>query len=295
MRQKNIKIQLNQRLDSKLRIGTSRHEAKQEYAKHNPTENKSKSEYVHSVKTAENYRQVTNQFAEWVRDNRQDVWNSKDLNAITKEVAYEYLRERQDEGIRATSISRDLAALNKLLNLDLTKKEGELRERSLNDISRSRNESNERLTDTMRENNREQILMAQATGMRRESVTTVEKVNFITDKETGQPVGVWLTEKGGKERVAPVLVEYREELKEILDSKPENGAIFDSYSTRIDNHSYRAEYAENRYTEVLNSMQEMGKEIVNDYRGYCSEALEIVSHDLGHNRINVVVEHYLGK
>lgn len=287
MRRKNLKIQLNQALDGKLAIGTSRHKAKQE--------NGGQSDKIHSIGTADNYRKSINHFGDWLRDNKPEIWKTKDLSAVDKSTASEYLKSLENRGLRSTSISRDLAALNKVLNLGLTKKDADIEGRSIYDIKRSRNEANSRLTDTMKENNREQIIMAQATGCRRASMLKFEKEHFIIDKHSGLPTGVYLTEKGGKERVAPILKEYQQSVAEILASKPSEGSIFDSYSSRIDNHSFRAEYAEKRYMEIVEQYELLGKEIKEDYRGYDSEILREVSQNLGHNRLDVIEEHYINK
>jgi hypothetical protein len=39
--------------------------------------------------------------------------------------------------------------------------------------------------------------------------------------------------------------------------------------------------------------KEQGEEILQNYRGYDRDCLRQVSQDLGHNRLSVVVEHYM--
>lgn len=287
MRQKNLKIQLNNAINDKLAIGKSRHIEKQN--------NNGKSDYIHSINSADSYRKSINQFADWLRDNKKEVWNTKNLSSIDKKTAEEFLRHQRDRGLRSTSISRDLAAINKVLNLQLTKKEAGIEKRSIYNVYKSRNDTNSRLSDEVREKNKNQITIAQATGCRRSSILKLEKEHFKFDKETGLPHSVWLKEKGGKERIAPILQEYREQVKEILETSPLNGPIFDKYSRGIDNHSFRAEYAESRYNEILDTYRAFEIEIKADYRGFDSDILEQISHDLGHNRIDVVEEHYINK
>lgn len=287
MRVKNLKIQLNNAINDKLAIGKSRHEEKQN--------NGGKSDFIHSINSADSYRKSINQFADWLRENKQEVWNNKSLSNIDKQVASEFLQYQRDRGLRSTSISRDLAAINKVLNLGLTKKEAEIDKRSIYDIYKSRNNTNEGLSDYIKEKNHNQMIIAQATGCRRSSILKLEKEHFKVDKETGLPHSVVLVEKGGKERIAPILEKYRSEVKDILEISRLDGPIFDNYSRGIDNHSFRAEYAENRYNELLETYQAMGNEIKADYRGFDSEILEQVSQNLGHNRIDVVEEHYINK
>ncbi len=83
--------------------------------------------------------------------------------------------------------------------------------------------------------------------------------------------------------------DYRESVKEMLIGKTTDKPSFDRYTKKIDNHAFRGEYARNRYKELV---QEKGSD-ANDYRGYDSKILRILTKDLGHNRLDVVVYHYL--
>jgi hypothetical protein len=66
-----------------------------------------------------------------------------------------------------------------------------------------------------------------------------------------------------------------------------------SIQKKIDNHAFRAEYARARYEELLELKREQEEEILRNYRGYDLECLRQLLQDLGHNRVSVVVEHYL--
>jgi len=126
---------------------------------------------------------------------------------------------------------------------------------------------------------------------------------------------VSLVEKGGKFRNAPVLGTYREEIERIVPNmaiRTQHSSIameefrfkelyrcsgqdvlFSRYTKKIDNHAFRAEYAREMYAELLQQKREQGEKIFKDYRGYDMECLRQVSQDLGHNRVSVVVEHYM--
>ena len=290
---KNIKIQLNKKLDEKLAIGTSRHEAKKAYQEKHPGEkNKSKTEKIHSIGTANTYRQSINEFGDWLRDNKPDVWNTKNLDAVDKATIYEYLKGKEEKGIAATSISRDISALNKILDRGLSKAEGGLEKRSMAKITRSRNETNAKLTPSLKVKNQQQITIARATGLRRCEILKIEKKDFIKSPN-GTITGLWTVGKGGKLRIATVLEKHREEVKSIYQNMPQNGHVFNYYSGRIDNHSYRAEYCSNRYLEVMKHRELQGKDTTVDYKGYCSGALKTITQDMGHNRISVMMGHYL--
>lgn len=280
-----MRIQLHQRLDSLLAIGESKHAAKAVYRQRADAQgrpwNPAQSDFIHSVKTADTYRNVTQEFTAWLKAERPEIWDTKDLSQVSKKVAYDYLKSREARGLSPYTISRDMAAINKLFRLDLTKKEGGLRERSYADVTRSR---------TPREYGpawNEQILLVKATGCRKESVTKIRPEDAMRCKKTGLVSSVWVREKGGRERQAYVLPEYREQLTKLIDSKSRGRALFERTNPRMAYHSFRREYAKTLYKAIK-------KDVPNaTYRGYDKDAVLAVSTALGHNRPDVAIYHYL--
>lgn len=62
---------------------------------------------------------------------------------------------------------------------------------------------------------------------------------------------------------------------------------------KIDNHSFRREYAKKLYDELVEEKESEGEEIVEDYRGYNKYLILEVSKNLGHEREDVIIESYL--
>lgn len=305
-RQKNIKIQLHNRIDSMLRIGESKHEAKQAYRRaceeNNIKWNPAKAEGIYSTQTAQNYRQTVNEFCSWLKDNKPEVWNSKSLDKVTDQVAYEYLKHRESNGLSPYTISKDMAALNKSLNLTLTKKDGDLENRSYKNVTRSRGQCAHD-SKYNADNYSSQIEVAKAFGLRRESISSgkyaIKESSFY--QKDGK-VYCSVIEKGGKFRNAPCLDRYAEAITskyEIVkrsshqtkDSFVQNYSsgekLFDTYTKKIDNHAFRGEYARELYKQICDDrgIDTQGK--------YDDEVLKEVSQALGHNRISVVLEHYM--
>lgn len=304
---KNFTIQLNNRINDLLAIGESKHAAKIEYRKieeeHGRKINSAKSNFIHSIKTADAYRQTVGEFCGWLKENKSDTWSSKNLERINKDVCYEYLKDRE-ESCSPYTVSKDMAALNKVLDLDLNKKEGKLQERSYKEVKRSREDRGMDKAYSPK-NYSKQIEFAQAFGLRRESMLggdyQVKDVSlFIRDDR----VYCSVIEKGGRYREAPCLEKYqdiilgrydieeretstKEEFKELYNGPGE--LLWDKYTSKIDNHAFRGEYARDLYNQIA----EQKEEVKADYRGYDKEVLLEVSNALGHNRVNVVVEHYL--
>ena len=306
---KNIKIQLNKRLNSLLRIGESKHQAKQEYKQYcqdnNIKWNPAKTIGIHSIATAEAYRQTINEFGDWLKDNHKEV---RSLEQINKNISYEYLKYKESQGNSAWSVSKDMSALNKCLNLGLNKAEGHLKERSYKDVSRSREERDH--DKKYNPNNyKDQILLAKAFGVRRETIYGGQyQSKDISLYKNNDNIFIRVIEKGGRYRETQCLKSYQGDILKafnVLEGDPINkeefislynsssNYLFDEYTTKIDNHSFRGEYATLRYEELINQKQEQGETIKNDFRGYDKELILKVSQELGHNRPSVVVEHYL--
>lgn len=288
-RNKSLNRQLFERLESMSRIGESKHQAKQEYRQycesHGIAWNPAKATGIFSYKTYDAYKQTSKEFARWLKEN----YGIKNIDQITRHHCSEYLRERQDEYKTSWTNSKDLSAMNKLFNFGLTKSEVGLNPRSYKNVVRSRLERPHDSKVNLK-NYKDQVTFACGSGCRRESVLRVVPADFRRDN-SGMVVAVRLVEKGGLEREATILQSYREEITRIVNNAnaDKSRPLFSKYPNRIDNHAFRSEYAAARYVELT-----VGKEdLKNDYRGYDAECLQKVSHDLGHNRISVVVEHYL--
>ena len=304
------------RLCEQARFGESKHQAKAEaraaYIKeHGNTHgyNPAKVDGVFSIKTMETYRKAMETFAVWAAEH-----GCKNAKQVTQELAGQYLQERQAAGLSAWSVSRDMAAINKTMGYNLTKAELGLSERRLSDITRSRNmTANDKRDFTAYS---DQIALARACGCRRQSVTAITANDCIRN-DKGLVVGVRVVEKGGKERVAPVLNAYKEELTKVVERATSAHAdqsepLFARYDSHIDNHSFRAEYA-NQLIQQLEQEQANGqpwfggdlrkedyinlrgtdKAIGATYKGHPTDVVAAVSGALGHNRLDVVVNHYL--
>ena len=192
-----------------------------------------------------------------------------------------------------------MAAINKVLGFDLSKQELGLRARKKAEITRSREET---------ENDRrrfgkfqDQITVAKACGCRRASVTRITPNDCVRNGK-GQVVGVRLVEKGGKERIAPVLNEYKDRVTSIVDK---------AQDSHIDNHRFRAEYCAALLRQLereevqgkpwfggdlnpKNYIHLSGRDAKNGdtYRGHPTQVVAAVSGAMGHNRLEIVFSHY---
>jgi integrase len=283
-RMSKMDYQMHLRMEQMKNIGESRHQAKQEYKEmlHIGEHANNRTVGIHSYKTYTAYKQTSMAFIKYMRNDHKEV---KDITDIKREHVIEYLQTRQNEGKSSYTISKDMAALNKLLFLGVTKKDAGIKKRTYKVVTRSRlpRKHDSKYNPS---NYKHQILFAKSTGCRRQSVLKVTPEDFVW--KDGLPISVRLVEKGGKERYATILFQSRTEIKSIIESKNVGEPLFKKYTKKIDNHAFRAEYARNRYREILGNCYDK-----NDYRGFDKDVLGVLTKDLGHNRLDVVVYHYL--
>lgn len=284
-------LQIHQKMISLARYGISKSYEKyiiQSFAEKNDIYvNPLKNGGIYSHQTFENYKQTCIEFEKWLNANYPDV---KNIDQISKEHGKEYLLLRQSKGLSSWTTDKDLAGLNKVFGFNMTKKEIGLNRKSYKDSVRSRKDS---LMDKKYnpKNYENQILVAKSTGIRRQSMLKITSESFNRDI-SGRIISITVKEKGGKVRNALVLEKFRDELtKKINLLEKERGStsrLFDKYTSRIDNHAFRAEYARELYTELIEK-KEFDKA---DFYGKDKEIVCIVSQNLGHERPEIVVQHY---
>ena len=305
-----FKYQIQQRLRELDRIGQSKHQAKQAYRQAcenaNVPWNPAKAEGIHSIRTMEAYRQTAFEFTGWLKENHPEC---KDLMNVPREHVIAYLQQRQSEGKSSWTVSKDMSALNKVLNLNVTKQEAGLRERSYKHAERSRvSRAHDHKYNAG--NYERQITFAKAFGFRRESISGGQyQVKDVSLFRHEGKIYAALIEKGGRYREAPCLSAMQSQIEKmfphIQEREPlikqafqelyhssQGSPLFDRYTTKIDNHAFRGEYARNLYRELL-GQRDQGDESREMYRGYDKAVVREVSEALGHSRLSVVIEHYL--
>ncbi len=308
--------QMNMRMNSLKRFGQSKHDAKADFRLEQKAKgdvwNPASAPGIYSFKTFDSYHQTSMEFAKWLKQNHPEI---KDIQVIDKAIVIQYLQFRQQDGKSAYTISKDMSALNKVLDLSIRKKEANLKERSYKDVTRSRTQkAHDRKYSP--DNYKNQIAFAKACGCRRESILGGNyqvKPSSVWQNQNGK-LFVSLIEKGGRFRNAPILLTYEKAIREMVPNietretisdykmdaerfrkiyfNAEQPFLFTKYTNKIDNHAFRAEYARARYQEEIHKKESAGKQIKADYRGYDKECVLKVSKSLGHNRPSVVVEHY---
>lgn len=296
----NIIIQLNRKIDDLTRFG----EKKIKDDKTNPN----RCEGIHSIKTCESYRATARLFGDYLKE--QGVRNISD---ISREHVDGFMQSRSH--LSPYTYSRELSAINKMLDTRYTVRDFGLSHRSYRDISNNRGLAQRDTSDALR--NKQQLDFVRACGMRRESIDRITPADFIRD-QNGQCIGIHLIEKGGRERNAIIIEQDRQRITEqvnqaILQSG-EHVAMFKQVDSNANPHYDRAEYAQRLYNDLMQAQaqerdyyQGMRDIFINEQaheracaryhneivRGFNRDVMADVSQNLGHNRIDVVLYHYL--
>lgn len=297
---KNIKIELNRRIDELLRIG----EKKVKDDKDNPN----RAEGIHSIRTADTYRSIANSFADFLKG--QGV---RSMAEIERQHIEDYMLSRSD--LSAYTHNRDLSAINKLLDTRYIPRDFGFQDRKYSHITNNRGTA---LYDTSEaKRNREQLDFVRATGIRRQSIATITPEQAIRNA-SGQVIGFNVIEKGGRERNCVVLEQERQRITELVNQKStEQGAnapMFRAVDSNANPHYARREYAQALYTDLKLAHEQgydyydgLRSRFINEQaldkavsrynneivRGYDRDVMGEVSQNMGHNRIDVILYHYL--
>lgn len=313
---------MNHQLNLLDHIGCSKHADKQaakaDYKKKYGSLkgwNPAKLPWIYCKQTLRNYKSQVKLFAGYCSE-----CGARRLMDVTEDMGKRYLKKLHEEGKSAWSVSAAASAINKTMGWSLSPKALGLPGRKKKEIRRCR--EGDAFTSAEFAKYRDQITIARAVGARRESIYNKKDMgkmirpNRCVRNKAGVVVGIWLLEKGGKVRCAPVLNEYKSEVTEIVDriaaEKGESAPMFNCYGGHVRNHRLRAEYAAALLHQLENERAASKRLFAGEFRlkEYChlrgkdlkrgektchhdTDLLSAVSGALGHNRIEVILCNYL--
>jgi integrase len=252
---------------------------------------------IHSYKTRQTYQEHAINFVKWARD----AYGLKRLELIDEragELTAEFLQARLDEGKSASTLSTIRAALRiALLNRSLMQ-EVKLPQRTRSTITRSRGvKAHDKHFNP--ENWPTLINFLKATGLRRDELKLVRAQDILerdpdpTSRYFGQPVVQVWNGKGGKERTVPVLAGHEQNVFAARAGLSNEDRIFQRIPKHLDVHSYRREYAQAVYLYHAPGRSlppALGRLKRKEYDRAAAYEVTLA---LGHNRIDVVLRHYI--
>lgn len=311
-------------------------ESKKDAMIYGTTDNK-----LYSFSSYQTYWKHTKYFIDYVKKNHPEVTKLKQA----RQYVPEWLQSRVDQNMSAWTVRTEAAALNKLYGIKPGDKDYfncPKRERA--DIKRSRGDStgDRHFSKT---NNDELIKFCKGTGARREGIKSMKGKDLVpkqqidaglkrleeiaqnrelTPKEQGYRQimqdaqlfknvdhYVFLKEKGGRERLAPIIGPNKDQIVERFQNTQPDEKVWQHVHSNADIHSYRADYARALYKEYARKIEDIPYDRVNKGTGkhFQSEvwvcrkdekgkkldkrAMYIASKALGHNRIEVIANNYL--
>lgn len=289
-------------------IGHSKHGDKQDKINEGTYQFKEGLENIYSYGTADKYIQVLYQYNQYLIDMGVNKYTTL---SKTEEYAKRYLLERLEKDCSIYTIKAERSALGKIYGkiIDI-----ELPARKTQDITRSREEvANDK--HFSREHNADIITIATATGTRRSDLSKIRANDFFyrTSDNGKQYMLVQISRsKGGRDRIALVRPDMQKEVERIVKDRIENHQekICAKVHSAFDVHSCRREYAKGLYKQLADD-KEFTKDILQFYSArnenvksdtYISrktkevferDCVYLVSQGLGHNRLDVTVNHYL--
>lgn len=304
-----LKHQINQRLNELDKLGQSKSKDKKLLIQTKKYTFGDSLTGIYSIKTKENYRQVANQFTQFCITEKKENSRSN-LDFLIKKYGIEYLKFREEKELSVSTLSRDRAALNKLI-ISGKKIDYQFQSRSIHSIKRSRsnlNKNNNHFNEIL---NKDLIALASGTGGRRSDLAKLKPSHFF--EKDGRLYCNFLRSKGGKNRVVVIREEYRKNIEDRLSITRCDSFLFERIHSHADIHTYRRDYAKGLYKDILRD-SDLKRALESLYGernevGIVSESyktkgednffsglrddLFIITKSLGHNRLDVAVNHYL--
>ena len=279
-----------QRLDSLMAIGQSRHQSKvaiREAADQQVWSVTTGKIFSHTTRKV--YQQHILAFINWVQTTHH-LTRPASLDERADELVSQYLRVRIVQGKSPYTLQTERSALRLFFGWKLAA-DVELPQRKRSAITRSRLPVKQD-RHFQPAHWPKQVLFARATGLRRSELRDV-RVREVYLNDEGQLVVYVRNGKGGKSREVPVLPDYVDEVRLLLEGRSPDERVFAQIPKSMDVHSYRRQSSQERYQQHAPEMPLPMQEGKLKSTDYDSEAAEKVSHALGHRRRSVVLNHYL--
>lgn len=293
---KSVVKEMLDRLDGLMALEQSRGQAKEvARAAHQKTWAFSTGK-IHSYKTRQTYQEHAINFVKWARD----AYGLKRLELIDEragDLTAEFLQARVDEGKSAYTLQAMRAALRMAFGNRSLMEEVPLPKRNMSAITRSRGpKAHDKHFNP--ENWPTLVNFLKATGLRRDEIKMARAEDILEREPDPQSryygqtvVKVW-NGKGGKARTVPVLAGQEQAVLSVKEGLADQDLVFPRIPKHLDVHSYRREYAQALYLSHApgHSLPPAGRLKRGSYH---RAAAEEVTQALGHNRIDVVLRHYI--
>ena len=248
---------------------------------------------IHSFKTRTVYQAHVVRFVRWARSIHQ-IKNLAQLDPRAEALATEWLQVQVAEGKSPYTLQAERAALRLFFGNRTLAQDVAIPRRTREHITRSRGPAaHDRHIQLA--NWQPLIRFLQATGLRRNELRTLRDQDIIRDdlEYLDEIVVKVRNGKGGKARTVPVLPGREADVRAVLSGSDPEALVFSRIPKHLDVHSYRREYAQALYQHYAPGRGLPPAQGRLKPRDYDRDTAQRVSWALGHNRIDVVIRHYL--
>lgn len=288
--------------------GVSRHDVKVATGQH------TQKDYIWADQSYKNHIARMEQFSKWLNE-KYPAYKKVDIDMVDRDVMKEYLISQSERGLSASTISADMAMLNKVFEAELTKTEIGLASRRIDEFVNNREG---RSFHELQPKEKDAVLISQALGCRRSELLQLNSKSLY--KASDGKIYAYISGKGGKVRVAECLANSQKWIEERFKShinrigdinelslkRSDYNAITSDSERLIDNVRSTAPihrlgrqcYAQ----ELLHQIEREGRsgELLEQNKakhtqyyktnGYVMKRYhaQVVSQNLGHNRIDVL-------
>ena len=244
-----LSYQAKQILDSKLRIGESKHELKRK--------GEDVSAWIFSYSTYTSYLKHINYFINYARKEYVTEYGKQPR---TLEECRKYVEPFMRESISRHSpwtCQLQICALGKLYNCRTTNFGIDIPKRKRSQIKRSRH-SNEMDKHFSEKNNADLVCFCKCTGLRRRELVAIKGLDLYMDENGIYKLNVTKGTKGGRPRQVCICYETQEELDTVIRLCKEagNSNVFKKISSAADIHYYRHIFALRTYEKHARPFKE---------------------------------------
>lgn len=245
---------------------------------------------IHSYKTRSTYQERTIRFVTWARETHH-VTSLEQLDPRANELTTQYLQHHLDEGKSSYTLHAERAALRMFFDDRTLASTLTLPIRARSAITRSRNPVGH---DRHFQPANWQPLMnfLRATGLRRQELRDLKCSDISRGHDRQVSVHVE-SGKGGRQREVPVLPGHEAEVWAMKEGRADEEKVFPRIPKHLDVHSVRREFAQALYLHHAPGRALPPAEGRLRPKDYDRNAAERVTWALGHNRIDVVLRHYI--
>jgi integrase len=279
-----------QRLNRLMADGKKRSEAKAEARERGESLFAFSDGKIHAFESRNNYQQIVMRFLDWCREHHH-LRDLAKVDAQADELASLYLAERIEQNYSAWTLQTERSALRMFFQDRTLADWVELPQRRRENIKRSRGPA-KRDRQINLNNWQHVITFCLACGLRREELRDLYCRDVYVRPGDQRLVVRVVKGKGGKWREVPVFPGREQAVLEVIEGRDPESHVFDRISDRLDIHSYRRQFAQDLY-EHLSGRPLPPKEGRLKSADLDRDAALQVSRCLGHNRIDIIFEHYI--